>query len=139
MAKVSNPDVKTLEDLITYSNTSEYSKPNTDIRFKLDGVVVHDKHVYEKFRDVIMANVQRVALTKEEFEKYRYKPELVAKDLYGNPNLSHLVLYTNSCSEYTFDNNILLLLTPNFVSQIFKLMMIHEQSRINNNRNEIIA
>ena len=53
-------------------------------------------------------------LTDEEYQKYKYKPKLLASDVYGNPEVYYIILILNDMiEEAEFDSKIIRLLSKN--------------------------
>ena len=85
-----------------------------------------------------MAMAQVVELTDEELNKYKYSPELLSYDLYGTPNLSHLILYINRCPAYSFNRKNIKLIKPNYIETVLQKIIQHEQNNITKNHNQTI-
>ena len=99
-----NSKVQTLSDFVRYGYTSSYSIQSISLFYKdkENDIIYLDKLVYQKYDGLIMSMAQNVELTDDEINKYKYSPELLSSDLYGTPNLSHLILYINRCPAYSF-------------------------------------
>lgn len=133
-----NSDVQTLDDLIHYGYSSSYSVQILSLFQKEDDIIYFDKFVYQKYDKLIMAMSKIIVLTDEEFLKYRLYPERLSYDLYGTPNLSHLILYINRCADYEFKRKNIRLIPPDYISQIFQKIIEHEQKNLDKNSRSIL-
>ena len=107
-----NSKVQTLSDYIRYGKTSSFSVPQVSLVRNVEGVVILDELVYSKYDDLLMANSEMITLTTEEYNRYRLDPQALSNILYGTPNLDHLILYLNRCSEFDFDIKKITLFDP---------------------------
>ena len=134
-----NSKVQTLSDYIRYGKTSSFSIPNVSLVKNNEGIVYLDELVYAKYDDLIMANSTIINLTTEEYNRFRLDPQALSTVLYGTPNLDHLILYLNRCSEFDFDIKQVRLMKYSDVSSILKTILSHEenniQKSINNSNN----
>ena len=59
-----------------------------------------------------MKDAYTTRLTDNEFQRYKYKPKLLAADLYGNPEVYYIILILNDMMEEgEFDSRIIKLLS----------------------------
>lgn len=133
-----NSKVQTLSDLIRYGYTSAYSIQSLSLFYKDNDIIYLDKLVYQKYDKLIMNMAQNIELTDEEINKYKYSPELLSSDLYGTPNLSHLILYINRCPAYSFKRKNIKLIQPSYIEKIFQKIIEHEQNNLNKNYRETL-
>lgn len=127
-------DIKTLDDLIRYSEVGNYTLPNISFIEQVDNLVVLDKLVYDDYRDRISQYIKQVKLTDEEYNNYKYRPEVLAYDLYGNQNLYHLLLFINNCSELEFDKYGVNIIPKEDLEEAIYKIISHEDDRLTNNR-----
>ena len=137
-SEVSNPKVQTLDALIRYGNTSSYSIQNISLFQKVDNTIFLDKLVYQKYDKLIMGLTRDIELTDEEYQKYKLNPQALSIDLYQTPNLSHLILYINRCSEYEFKRKTIKLISGTYISEILQRIIAREQKNLDKNRKEVI-
>lgn len=128
-----NSSVQTLSDFVRYGYTSSYSIQSLSLFYKDNGIVYLDKLIYQKYDQLIMAMTQNVVLSDEEFMKYKFSPEKLSTDLYGTPNLSHLILYVNRCPAYAFKRKNIKLISPNYIKKVFQRIIEHEQKNLTTN------
>ena len=125
-----NSKVQTLLDYIRYGKTSSFSIPQVSFLRKDNGVVFLDELAYAKYDDLLMNNSEIINLTTNEYNKYRLDPQALSSDLYGTPNLDHLILYLNRCSEFEFDIKQVRLLKYSNINSILKMILSHEENNI---------
>lgn len=135
-----NSKVQTLSDFVRYGYTSSYSIQSISLFYKdkENDIIYLDKLVYQKYDGLIMSMSQNVELTDDEINKYKYSPELLSSDLYGTPNLSHLILYINRCPAYSFKRKNIKLIQPSYIEKIFQKIIEHEQSNLNKSYRETL-
>ena len=133
-----NSRVQTLSHFIRYGYTSSYSIQAISLFYKDGDIIYLDQPVYQKYDRLVMAMAQVVELTDEELNKYKYSPELLSYDLYGTPNLSHLILYINRCPAYSFNRKNIKLIKPNYIETVLQKIIQHEQNNITKNHNQTI-
>ena len=125
-----NSKVQTLLDYIRYGKTSSFSIPQVSFLTKNNGVVFLDELAYAKYDDLLMNNSEVITLTTQEYNKYRLDPQALSYDLYGTPNLDHLILYLNRCGEFDFDTKQVRLMKYSNINSILKLILSHEENNI---------
>ena len=131
-----NSKVQTLTDLIRYGQTSTYSVPRSILLSRFEEFVLLDKFIYEKYSNLMFGLSRVIELTNDELNEYKYKPDLLSYRLYGTPNLSHVLLYLNKCSEFEFNKKRVRYIPIDNIQTIFNLIMSHEtgnSSKINKN------
>lgn len=128
-----NSKIQTLSDFIRYGYTSSYSIQKLSFFYKDNGITYLDKLVYQKYDSLLMKMSSIVELTDEELSKYQFYPELLSYDLYGTPNLSHLILYLNRCASYEFKRKNIKLIQPSYIDNVFQKIIEHEQKNIDKN------
>ena len=127
---MNNSKVQTLSDLIRYGKTSSFALPLVST-YTRNGDLVHlDELAYAKYDDMLMRFSEVVTLTTEEYNKFRFNPQLLSVLLYRTPNLDHLILYLNRCSEFEFDFKRVRLLPYSAVIDLFKHILSHEEGNI---------
>lgn len=57
--------------------------------------VINMYNLYEKYYELLLEHTTLVTLSEEEYNRYRFKPKLLAKDLYGNQEIYYLLLRLN--------------------------------------------
>lgn len=133
-----NSKVQTLSDLVRYGYTSSYSIQSLSLFYKDNDIIYLDKLIYQKYDRLIMSMTQNIELTDDELNKYKYSPELLSFDLYGTPNLSHLILYVNRCPAYSFKRKNIKLIQPSYIEQVFQKIIEHEQNNLNKNHKSVL-
>ena len=72
----------------------------------------------------------------EEYNRFRLNPQLLSTILYNTPNLSHLILYLNRCSEFEFDFKQVRLIPFSVINDLFKRILSHEENNVNKSQND---
>ena len=77
-------------------------------------------------------------MTDAEYHKYRFKPKLLAYDLYGSTELFFAILFINGMySIKDFDRRNIKLIRKDHMSEILQAIYNAEQNYINTNRANI--
>ena len=94
--------------------------------------------VFEKYYELLTDYAVTVRLTEEEYLRYRFKPRLLSKDLYGTYELHYLLLKLNHITSVIyFDYTELRVFTPEIVSLLNEIKIL-EFDNYTENQMEII-
>lgn len=111
-------DTTTVELLISVgkvSNDPNYNKFSYKTQLNLqDGskAVFPLYNVIWDYQENMLKDAFTTQLTDNEFQRYKYKPKLLAEDLYGNPEVYYIILILNDMMEEgEFDSKIIKLLS----------------------------
>lgn len=122
-------------DDIQYSKFAILSKATSDVKNPLiyaEHNVIYD---YEEEFKTLALNVE---MTDNEFLKYRFKPKLLAYDLYGSTELYFAILFTNGiCSIKDFDRKHIKLIKKSDMIALLEAIYNAEQNYISLNRSSI--
>lgn len=114
----------TVEEFITFKDVDSISYNNLSFRDRYDYISYPIKNIIDDYSEELMELVQDVTMSEVEYIKYRYKPRLLANDIYGNPDLDFIILYINGmCNMKDFDSKTIKLIKLNelddFLTSIF--------------------
>lgn len=114
----------TIEEFITFKDDTTISYNNLSFRERYDYISFPIKNIIDDYIDELMELTREVTMSDTEFLKYRYKPRLLANDLYDNPDLDFLILAINNiCNMKEFDSRTIKLIKTNdlddFLTSIF--------------------
>lgn len=121
---------KRSSDEITYHNYSilMYSK----------GVEFPITNILYDYDDEIAESSVYVRLTDQEFAKYKYKPWLLAFDMYGSVETVFIVLQLNGIlADREFDFKRVRLIDPSLLSDLLGRIYSANYQYINNNRSDL--
>lgn len=111
-------DTTTVELLISVGkvgNDPNYNKFSYKTNLKLEdgtNAVFPLYNVIWDYQEDMMKDAYTTRLTDNEFQRYKYKPKLLAADLYGNPEVYYIILILNDMMEEgEFDSRIIKLLS----------------------------
>ena len=114
----------TIEEFISFKDDNTFSYHNISFRDKYDNISYPIKNIIDDYRVELMELVVEVTLNEEEYLKYRYKPRILANDIYDNPDLDFIILTINGiCNMKEFDNRVINLIKldelNDFLTSIF--------------------
>lgn len=133
----------TIKELI---NNGKHSTLNTDeLSLKTivtnslnEKFVVNINCVFEKYYELLTDHAVTVTLTNEEYLRYRFKPRMLSKDLYGTYDLHYLLLKLNNITSVIyFDFTELKVFKPEIISLLNEIQILEEENRIDNQMNVI--
>ena len=111
-------DTTTVELLISVGkvgNDPNYNKFSYKTNLKLEdgsSAIFPLYNVIWDYQENMMKDAYTTRLTDNEFQRYKYKPKLLAEDLYGNPEVYYIILILNDMMEEgEFDSKIIKLLS----------------------------
>lgn len=112
---VTDPNkTSTVEEFITFKDTESVSYNNLSFRERYDNISFPIKNIVDDYFDELMELTTEVTLTESEYLKYRYKPRLLANDVYSNPDLDFIILAINNiCNMKDFDSQVINLIKVN--------------------------
>ena len=132
-----------------YSTVEEFlqsiSREDTDITFqnmsmmnRIDDILYMDKNYIYDYLDELKSMCKTCTLKDNEYDRYLYKPDLLAYDLYGKMEYDFIILALNDiASDKDFDLKRLKLIPPSEISGILSSIMNANIDTIRQNRQEI--
>lgn len=119
-------------------NTDELSLKTVVTNSLNEKFVVNINCVFEKYYELLTDHVVTVTLTNEEYLRYRFKPRMLSKDLYGTYDLHYLLLKLNNITSVIyFDFTELKVFKPEIISLLNEIQILEEENRIDNQMNVI--
>lgn len=101
---------------ITYSNFSIFSKSITN-----DNLIYGISNLFDEYMEFIKPYAKLLKLTDAEKLKYKYKPKLMAYDIYENTECDWILLSLNgmcNAKEFNLETKTLLAFTPTDLNSI---------------------
>lgn len=119
-------------------NTDELSLKTVVTNSLNEKFVVNISCVFEKYYELLTDHAVTVTLTNEEYLRYRFKPRMLSKDLYGTYDLHYLLLKLNNITSVIyFDFTELKVFKPEIISLLNEIQVLEEENRIDNQMNII--
>ena len=119
-------------------NTDELSLKTVVTNSLNEKFVVNISCVFEKYYELLTDHAVTVALTNEEYLRYRFKPRMLSKDLYGTYDLHYLLLKLNNITSVIyFDFTELKVFKPEIIRLLNEIQILEEENRIDNQMNII--
>ena len=114
----------TIEEFISFKDDTTVSYNNLSFRERYDNISFPIKNIIDDYFDELMELTQEVTMNDTEYIKYRYKPRILANDLYENPDLDFLILAINGiCNMKEFDSKTIRLIKTDdltdFLTSVF--------------------
>lgn len=100
--------------------------------------VVNMSSIFDKYYDILLENTVIAVLTEEDYLKYRFKPKVLSRDMYGTKDLHFLLLRLNNITSVTqFDFREVKVFTNKIVSLLNEIIVL-EYENYTDNEIEII-
>ena len=125
ISKITNPEKSyTIEQFITFKDDDTARYNNLSLRDKYDNIIYPIKNIIDDYTDELNELLVDVVMSESEFLRYRYRPKLLAFDIYGNAELDFLILAMNGvCNMKEFDSRNIKLIKnkdlDDFITSIF--------------------
>ena len=95
--------------------------------------VVNMYNLYEKYYELLLEHTTLVTLSDEDYMKYRFKPKLLSKDLYGTVELHYMLLRLNHVySVINFDFTEMRVFNANIKQLLNEIMVMESEDYIEN-------
>lgn len=111
MAKVDSNDPSltySMEDFVKMKFSDTLTYYNFSILEKIESTEQLDTNLFEEYVDCLP--LTKVRMEDEEFKRYKYRPDLLAYDLYGSTQLDFVILLVNDAIDpKDFDRQIIML------------------------------
>lgn len=122
-------------DDIQYSKFAILSKASTDI---VNPILYAEHNVIYDYEEEFKKLALEVHMTDAEYEKYRFKPKLLAYDVYGSTEVYFAILFLNgTCNIKDFDRKVIKLLTKQNMIELLEAIYNAEANYISSNRTSI--
>lgn len=114
----------TIAEFIAFKDNESINYHNLSFRDKYDNISYPIKNIIDDYYDELMELVEEVEMNETEYIKYRYKPRLLANDIYNNPDLDFIILTINGiCNMKEFDSTTINLIKVvdlnNFLTSVY--------------------
>lgn len=125
----------TIEEFIAEGSSTEISYDKLSIFENVDGLYLVTHNVLDDYKKEIYQCCRTIVLSTSEMNKYRYKPKLLAYDIYGSTELFFIILFTNNmCDVKEFDKKKLRLLPQDSLEEIISYIYQSQQPFLSKNR-----
>ena len=122
-------------DDIQYSKFAILSKAVDDVK---NPILYAEHNVIYDYEEEFKKLCLNVEMTDNEFQKYRYKPKLLAFDLYGSTELYFAILFINgTCNIKDFNRKNIKLIKKADMIALLEAIYNAEQNYISTNRSSI--
>lgn len=125
LTRATNPaKTSTIAEFISFKNSDDISYNNLSFRDKYDNIIYPIKNIIDDYIDELMELTVNITLNDQEYLKYKYKPKILANDIYGNSELDFIILAINNiCNMKEFDMQTIKLIKDedldNFLTSIY--------------------
>ena len=125
----------TIEEFIAEGSSTEISYDKLSIFENVDGLYLVTHNVLDDYKKEIYQCCRTIVLSTSEMNKYRYKPKLLAYDIYGSVQLDFIILLLNDMIDpKDFDRKKLKLPYASSLSIFLNTLYSKESNYINENR-----
>lgn len=118
----SDPEkTSTISEFISFKNDDSISYNNLSFKDRYDYIIYPVKNVIDDYMDELMELTIDITLSDEEYLKYRYKPKLLARYVYGNAELDFLIMAINGiCNMKEFNSRKIKLIKEDDLKEFLK-------------------
>lgn len=95
--------------------------------------VVNMSSIFDKYYDTLLQHTVIAILSEEDYLKYRYKPKVLSKDIYGTRDLHFLLLRLNNITSVTqFDFREVKVFTNDIVRLLNEIVVLEYENYTDN-------
>ena len=128
----------TLEKFVNLGSQDELTYNNFSILSSANNITYTDQCILDYYIDDMKNSCKKVTeLSSEEINKYKYRPDLLAYDVYGSTQLDFIVLLCNGIidpKEFDFKKKYLMLPTKQYLNSLLSTIYSSESDWIDINR-----
>lgn len=125
----------TVEQFISSAPTNQISYSKLCIYQKINTVYMATHNVLNDYRKEIRDATVTIKLSDEEYRKYRFRPKLLAYDIYGDTELYFMILFANNiCNVKEFDSKKIKMIKYDTLQTILSSIYNSESNIINKNQ-----
>lgn len=138
MATTNPKDAYTIEKLVAAGKNVVISYNNLSILDNIKGIYLPYTNIIYEYMDELKDFIVTVKLTDLEKAKYKYKPKLLAFDVYGSTDLHFIIMALNGIIDLRdFDLTYVNMFKVEQINVILGFVYNAEKERINMNRDQI--
>jgi hypothetical protein len=127
----------TLEDFVKMQVSDQLTFRNFSTIAVVNGVELTDKNLIEDFLPELMKDAIDVDLSRDEYIKYKYAPDLLAYDVYGSVQMDFIILYMNGIIDpKDFDFKTIKLVRSSILKQFLNHVYGSQRYILENNKYE---
>ena len=129
----------TIQEYIELGRLDEYTNYTFSILDKIDNLEFPIHNILENdYLDELKSISIKYTMTDDQFRKYKYKPQLLAFDLYNNPELYFIILLINDMTtKKEFDNQTIYVIEKQHLYTLLNAIYSAQSEFINENRNQL--
>ena len=129
------------DDFIAVGKSNDMTFDKFSIKEKVGDYIIVTNDVLDSYLDeILMCCVKVTEMTPKDKVRYRYNPDLLAWDLYGNTQLDYLILLCNDMAdpkEFDLKKNYLMLPRPSILKELLSQIYESEHEWIEKSRDSI--
>lgn len=133
--------MKTITDLIDRNDRYDFNKITFYTKTDVGDLIIHDDDLFRIYYRFISSYIGTYAIDLQQRMHYRGRPDLLAQDIYGTPELAWMILMINdkeSPSKF-FLKSTVRLISPENLSTIYDTILTRSTERLNQNWNEYLT
>lgn len=135
MAQHNPATTYTLQDFINMRNIDDMTYYNFSILEVINGVQHLNHNLVEDYLPHLLSTCETVPLSDTEYKRYKYRPDLLAYDLYGSVQLDFVLLLLNDMIDpKEFDVKTVKLPYASILNTFLNDIYSKESTYINQNR-----
>lgn len=120
-----------MQDFIDSGETIDLKYQELSLIDKLKGIEFPVFNVLTDYMEEFNVSSMKIELNDEEYFKYKYRPRLLANDVYGNGELAFIILLLNNiCNSKEFDKKTIKLIKAKDMGSLLTYIYNSEKSFI---------
>lgn len=137
-ARLSFTDVSTLEDFIASASSDKISYSSLSILAKANSLYYPAHNIIYDYLDNIESKAVVIDMTDIQYERYKFRPDLLAYDIYKNTELEFIILALNKIqSPKEFTRKKIKMLASEQMLDLINTIYNSEKASIDKNRSQL--
>lgn len=128
-------DTNYIDDFIDAGQNLSFGHEKYMLKYQTEqsGIIVPMQSLIQKYRGAFRKYIVEYEMTDKEFERWRYNPKRMCKEMYGTPELWTEILFINHMVGITeFKKQTVKLYTLGIIDAINELLMIYKMDIADN-------
>lgn len=128
----------TIQDFINSAPANSISYDSTSFLEKFNNLTMVSYNIFNDYIEEMLDMCVNVTLSDQEYNKYVYRPKLLAYDVYGSTEMYFIIMILNNiCNVKEFNFKKIKMLTVEDLEKVVSAVYNSEKYRLDINRSKI--